>query len=79
MQNFIVVATYTYPFEYVLLKARLEEEAIPHIFQNETMIQVAPFYSNALGGIHLKVHKDYADYVKQLITDFENSSPLNIV
>ncbi|MFP2995132.1 DUF2007 domain-containing protein [Spongiivirga sp. MCCC 1A20706] len=79
MQNFRVVATYTYPFEYAILKAKLQEEGIPHIFENETMIQVAPFYSNALGGIHLKVHEDYVDYVKQLITDFNNSSPLNIV
>lgn len=80
MQNFITVTTYTYPFEYAILKTLLVDEGIPHIFENETMIQLAPFYSNALGGIILKVHKNYYEYVKELVSDFnKGSSNLRVV
>ena len=36
------------------------------------MIGISPFYSNALGGIKLRVHVDYVDYVKELIQQFDN-------
>lgn len=49
MKDFAVVATFTYPHEYAVLKSLLEKEAIPHIFENETMVSVSPFYSQAIG------------------------------
>ncbi|MFD0863185.1 DUF2007 domain-containing protein [Sungkyunkwania multivorans] len=80
MKNFVVIATYTYPFEYAVLKTLLASEDIRFIFENETMVQVSPFYSNALGGIHLKVHpNDVAAamaIIDRLNTDF---FPLQIV
>lgn len=72
MKNFVLVATYTYPHEYLILKFLLTEEEIPFFFENETMIGISPFYSNALGGIKLRVHIDYVDYVKELIQQFDN-------
>ncbi|WP_224485351.1 DUF2007 domain-containing protein [Robertkochia aurantiaca] len=80
MKNFVVVATYTYPHEYLVLKNILEEENIPFVFENETMIGISPFYSNALGGIRLKVHADYAAYVTEVINNLNNpDSHLRIV
>ena len=67
MKDFVVIATYTYPFEYAVLKTLFEEEGIRYVFENETMVNVSPFYSNALGGIHLKVHKNDVAYAKELI------------
>ncbi|MEL4307040.1 DUF2007 domain-containing protein [Joostella sp. CR20] len=71
MKNFVLITTYTYPHEYVVLKFLLTEEEIPFYFENETMIGISPFYSNALGGIKLFVHRDYANYVRELIKDLE--------
>ncbi|MCF8713605.1 DUF2007 domain-containing protein [Joostella atrarenae] len=71
MKNFVLVATYTYPHEYLVLKYLLIDEEIPFFFENETMIGISPFYSNALGGIKLRVHVDYADYVKELIKELD--------
>ncbi|MCX2679050.1 DUF2007 domain-containing protein [Galbibacter sp. EGI 63066] len=80
MKNFVLVATYTYPHEYLVLKNLLTEEDIPFFFENETIVGVSPFYSNALGGIKLKVHKDYANYVKELIEKLDTpGSHLKIV
>ncbi|MDG3582985.1 DUF2007 domain-containing protein [Galbibacter pacificus] len=80
MKNFILVATYTYPHEYLVLKFLLNEEEIPFFLENETMITISPFYSNALGGIKLYVHKDYVTYVKELIQKLDTpNNDLKIV
>ncbi|WP_340064094.1 DUF2007 domain-containing protein [Ascidiimonas aurantiaca] len=80
MKDFIVVAVYTYPFEYAVLKTVLEEEEIRYVFENETMVAITPFYSNALGGIKLKVHRDDVKATIAIIKDLdEKESPLRIV
>lgn len=78
MKNFTVVATFTYPYEYAVLKLLLEKENIPYVFQNETMVSISPFYSNAIGGIKLKVHKKDYETVKKII-DQLNTKNLRIV
>jgi hypothetical protein len=80
VRHFKHIATYTYPYEYLVLKFLLEEEDIPFVFENETIIAISPFYSNALGGIRLLVHRDYAEYVKELINELDTPpSDLRIV
>lgn len=80
MEEFVTVAVFTYPHEYAVLKLLLEKENVNHFFQNETMIAVFPFYSNALGGVHLKVHKTDAERAKKILDSFDDSSsPLKIV
>lgn len=80
MIHFQHIATFTYPHEYMVLRFIMEEEEIPYVFENETMIGISPFYSNALGGIRLLVHKDYAKYVSELINDLEDpASHLRVV
>ncbi len=75
MKNFVVVATYTYPYEYAVLKILLEEAGIPYIFENETMVAVSPFYSNALGGIKLKVHMNDVTATKAIIDNLNKDIP----
>ena len=80
MKNFKLIATFTYPHEYLVLKFLLQKEEIPFVFENETMIGISPFYSNALGGIRLLVPEPYAEYVRELINDLDApSSPLQVV
>ncbi|NAS30930.1 DUF2007 domain-containing protein [Flavobacteriaceae bacterium R38] len=80
MKNFIEVAVFTYPYEYIVLKSILEEKGIKYVFENETMVAITPFYSNALGGIKLKVHRDDAKATIKIIEDLEqNNSNLRIV
>lgn len=80
MENFVSIATYTYPFEYAVLRIVLDQKGIRYVFENETMLSVFPFYSNALGGIHLKVHKNDVPLTKQILSDFDTKqSHLRIV
>ena len=80
MKDFITIAVFTYPHEFAVLKLLLEQEGIQHFFQNETMVGVFPFYSNALGGINLKVHPTDVEKAKEILNSFTGtSSPLKIV
>jgi hypothetical protein len=80
MKDFVLIATFTYPHEYVVLKTILFEEGIRFTFENETMVAITPFYSNALGGIRLKVHRDDATATIDIIKNLdEKDSPLRIV
>lgn len=43
MKDFITIKTYTYPFEYAILKLLLDREGISYFFENETMVGVFSF------------------------------------
>jgi len=77
MEEFKTIAIFNYTHEIVVLKHRLEHEGIQYFFENETMSSIAPFYSNALGGIKLKIHPNDFERV-QIILDELNTN-LNIV
>jgi hypothetical protein len=77
MINFVTVATFTYSFEYAIIRIVLDQNGIRYVFKNETMLDVFPFYSNALGGISLKVHKNDISLTKQILEDF-NSKQSNL-
>jgi len=57
-----------------VLKLILDDQDVPFYLENETMVGISPFYSNALGGIKLFVHKDYAAHVKEIIENLEDSN-----
>lgn len=79
MTNFVKIAAFTYPHEYVVLKLLLEQEQIRFFFQNETVIGIVPFYSNALGGIFLKVHPEDVSEAQKILDAFKNENPLHSV
>ncbi|AXT57290.1 hypothetical protein SAMN04487910_1137 [Aquimarina amphilecti] len=79
MKDFITIATFTYPNDYAILRLLLEREGISYFFENETMIGVFPFYSNALGGINLKIHSKDKIRVQEIIDDLNSNSHLRII
>lgn len=79
MNNYIKIAVFTYPHEYAVLKLILEQHKIRFFFQNETVIGIIPFYSNALGGIFLKVHPQDQEEAKKILEDFQHKNSLRIV
>ncbi|WP_461533973.1 putative signal transducing protein [Sinomicrobium sp.] len=72
MEEFVTIAVFTYPYEYAVLRLALEDAGIPHVFENETMVNITPFYSNALGGIQLKVHHKDVDIAIEILREFED-------
>lgn len=79
MERFETIAIFTYPSEYAVLRLLLDQEAVRFVFQNETMISVLPFHSNAFGGIRLKVHPDDKEIALQILDKWKRTSHLRIV
>ena len=79
MEGFETIAIFTYPSEYTVLEHLLQQQDIRYIFQNETMISVLPFHSNAIGGIQLKVHAQDKRAAIKIIEDLKSSGSLKIV
>ncbi|MNK94093.1 hypothetical protein D3C87_1142840 [compost metagenome] len=77
MESFQTIAVFNYQHETVVLKHLLEQEGIPYFFENEMTLSVMPFYSNALGGIKLKVHPNDFEQVQEILDNLNN--PLKIV
>jgi hypothetical protein len=73
MEEFKTIAIFNYTHEIVVLKHRLEQEEIQYYFENETMSSIAPFYSNALGGIKLKIHPNNFEKVQEILDSLNNN------
>lgn len=73
MQEFKTIAIFNYTHEIVVIKHRLEQEGIQYYFENETMSSIAPFYSNALGGIKLKIHPNDFERVEIILDELNNN------
>lgn len=79
MKDFTTLAIFTFASEYAVLQHLLQQAGIRHVFQNETMISVLPFHSNAIGGIRLKVHTADISEAKKIIHSLEDNSHLKVV
>jgi len=79
MEKFVTIAIFNYPHEITILRHRLEQEEIQFFFENETMMNIVPLYSQALGGIKLKVHPEDEALAKEILTEFNGNENLKIV
>jgi len=79
MEDFETIAIFNYTHEIVILKHLLQQQGILYYFENETMSSIVPFYSNALGGIKLKIHPNDFKFVQLILDKLNNDSNLNIV
>ncbi len=79
MKHFKTIAIFTFPAEYAVLQLLFDQEEIRYVFQNEMMISVFPFYSNAIGGIRLQVHVDDIESAEEIIKNLDHPSNLKIV
>ena len=79
MKNFTTIAIFTFPSEYAVLRLLFDQEGIHYIFENETMISVLPFHSNAFGGIRLKVHPEDVIRAREIMNELDTPTNLKIV
>ena len=79
MSEFITVAVFDYPHEITVLKHLLDQTEIQYFFENETMMNIVPMYSQALGGIRLKVHPNDVETVQDILKNLNDDSNLKIV
>ncbi len=55
--NFVTLITFPYAHQLGIVRSKLESEGIESVVQDELTIQTDPLYSNALGGVKLKVRE----------------------
>tara|TARA_R110002072_G_scaffold22615_1_gene79375 strand:- start:206395 stop:206634 length:240 start_codon:yes stop_codon:yes gene_type:complete len=79
MKDFKTIAIFTFPSEYAVLQLLFDQHEVRYVFQNETMISVLPFHSNAFGGIRLQVHKDDIIKAKRIMNDLNDTSEYKVV
>ena len=73
MEDFETIAIFNHSHEIIVLKHILEQEGIHYFFENEITLSVAPFYTSALGGIKLKVHRNDFETVQEILDNLNNT------
>jgi len=69
MEIWPILMTFTYAHEAYLVKGYLESNGIEAIINDELTAQVANMYSNAIGGVKLRVSESDYDQGIQLLKD----------
>jgi len=69
LERFVTVATYVFPWEAQLAKARLESEGIRSVVADE--ITAGLYGANAIGGIKLRVREEDAERATELLSTMQ--------
>ena len=73
-KDFVLMATFQYQSELLILRSLLEYEMIYFQIQDEHIVSMDPFSTIAYGGIKLWVHEKDVERADKIINDF--NSPL---
>lgn len=65
--TWVVVESYSYPYEAQIAKSQLDAAGIVARIENEHMVNMNWLYSNAVGGVRLLVLEAFAEEAYQLI------------
>lgn len=65
----ITIATYSFAHEAHIAKANLDAAGIPAFIFDEHTINMQWFYSNALGGVRLKVPAQYVETAQAILAE----------
>ncbi len=67
MNDYQLLANFTYPSDLVVVKSLLESHDIDCYVRDELTVQVHNFYSQAIGGIRLEVPKNKIELARELL------------
>lgn len=71
----VTIASFSFPHEAHIARAKLESEAIPATLADEYTISMQWLYSNALGGVKVQVPAPFAQRAIEILTQ-DNSDLL---
>ena len=63
------IASFREAYAAHIAKARLEAEGIPAFVTDEHMVSVQPLYSDAIGGVKLRVPSEYAERARSIVNE----------
>lgn len=70
MDELVTIQTFLYSHEATIVRGVLEREGVLCFLKDEFTIQANPFYSNALGGVKLQVHKEDETIAKKILDEY---------
>ena len=70
MNDWVTIATFTYPHQAALLSSKLESEGIECYLKDGNMISANPFYSNAIGGVKIQVRGNDVERGNKIVEEF---------
>lgn len=74
MGDMIIIASYRDLIEAEIVKGRLEAEGIGCALADKNVVTAQPFYSNAIGGVKLKIRPEDYERAKQILAENESQS-----
>ncbi|MDD2540625.1 MAG: DUF2007 domain-containing protein [Desulfuromonadaceae bacterium] len=78
-ENLVTIGRYSTPYEAHMVKSRLESEGIPAFIADEYTIGINWLYSNALGGVKVRVPAPLASEALQILApEIEPSATYNV-
>lgn len=78
MENkLVVLKTFNSLAEAYVFKGRLESEGILCFLHDEQIVNMNPFYSQAVGGVKLKVPEDQIEEALKILEEGENNNDEN--
>lgn len=69
MQKFHKIASFSHTYEAHLYKSRLESEGIACSLDNENLVAANWLYSNAVGGVQVKVQEKDYDKAREILKE----------
>ncbi|MDI6833227.1 MAG: hypothetical protein QMD02_05190 [Bacteroidales bacterium] len=72
--RFILLAVFSYPHEYFVLKSLLEAEEIKVILKDDLTVYVNPLLSQAIGGIKMYVPIEKYERAKEIYDNYYNEN-----
>ena len=75
----ITVATFSKPEEAHLFRMRLEAAGIPAFVQDEHIVQMDWFYSNAIGGVRVQIADEDVPVAKEFLGADSEQKPVDAV
>ena len=80
MKDYIYLQSFAYTYECHVVRHLLDNENIIYYIKNETLIDLIPLSSFALGGIKLYIHKSHLTKAKKVLDQtFRRNNHLRIV
>ncbi|MDR2875814.1 MAG: DUF2007 domain-containing protein [Methylobacillus sp.] len=65
--SFITIASFSFPHEAHIAQASLEAEGIPAFIADEHTINMQWLFSNALGGVRVRVPREFAEKAREIL------------
>lgn len=69
--SWVTIASFTLPTDMHIARSKLESEGIACEVQDELTVQSHNFYSNAIGGVKLKVRDHDLDRARKILIEME--------